>query len=56
MDQEVLNLSGGELQRVAITLCLGQVSVVVVCGGEWGGLVLREGAVMLFECSIAAGA
>ena len=28
-----------------------------VCGGggEWGGLVLREGAVMLFECSIAAG-
>lgn len=28
MDQEVLNLSGGELQRVAITLCLGQVSVV----------------------------
>jgi ATP-binding cassette subfamily E protein 1 len=23
-DQEVLNLSGGELQRVAITLCLGQ--------------------------------
>ena len=26
MDQEVLNLSGGELQRVAITLCLGQVS------------------------------
>ena len=51
MDQEVLNLSGGELQRVAITLCLGQVSVVV-----WGGgLVLREGAVMLFEYSIAAG-
>ena len=26
MDQEVLNLSGGELQRVAITLCLGQVT------------------------------
>ncbi len=26
MDQEVLNLSGGELQRVALTLCLGQVS------------------------------
>ena len=25
-DQEVLNLSGGELQRVALTLCLGQVS------------------------------
>ncbi len=24
-DQEVLNLSGGELQRVALTLCLGQV-------------------------------
>jgi ATP-binding cassette subfamily E protein 1 len=24
MDQEVKNLSGGELQRVAITLCLGQ--------------------------------
>eukprot|EP00698_Gefionella_okellyi_P004272 TRINITY_DN13961_c0_g1_i1.p1 TRINITY_DN13961_c0_g1~~TRINITY_DN13961_c0_g1_i1.p1 ORF type:complete len:604 (-),score=165.39 TRINITY_DN13961_c0_g1_i1:66-1877(-) len=24
IDQEVLNLSGGELQRVAITLCLGQ--------------------------------
>lgn len=27
MDQEVLNLSGGELQRVALTICLGQVSV-----------------------------
>ena len=26
IDQEVLNLSGGELQRVALTLCLGQVS------------------------------
>lgn len=26
MDQEVLNLSGGELQRVALTLALGQVS------------------------------
>ena len=24
-DQEVLNLSGGELQRVALTLCLGKV-------------------------------
>lgn len=24
-DQEVLNLSGGELQRVALTICLGQV-------------------------------
>lgn len=24
MDQEVQNLSGGELQRVALTLCLGQ--------------------------------
>ncbi len=27
IDQEVLNLSGGELQRVALTLCLGQVSL-----------------------------
>lgn len=26
MDQEVMNLSGGELQRVALCLCLGQVS------------------------------
>lgn len=26
MDQEVVNLSGGELQRVALTLCLGKVS------------------------------
>lgn len=25
MDQEVLNLSGGELQRVALTIALGQV-------------------------------
>ena len=25
LDQEVVNLSGGELQRVAITLCLGKV-------------------------------
>lgn len=24
MDQEVINLSGGELQRVAITICLGK--------------------------------
>lgn len=24
-DQEVLHLSGGELQRVALTICLGQV-------------------------------
>ena len=29
MDQEVLNLSGGELQRVALTIALGQVSVYV---------------------------
>ena len=28
-DQEVLNLSGGELQRVALTLCLGQVRNVL---------------------------
>lgn len=27
MDQEVVNLSGGELQRVALTLCLGKVCV-----------------------------
>ena len=26
-DQEVQNLSGGELQRVALTLCLGKVSI-----------------------------
>lgn len=32
MDQEVLNLSGGELQRVALTLCLGQVRL---CGVKW---------------------
>jgi len=25
MDQEVLNLSGGELQRVALCVCLGKV-------------------------------
>ena len=25
MDQEVVNLSGGELQRVALCLCLGKV-------------------------------
>ena len=25
-DQEVQNLSGGELQRVALTLCLGKVN------------------------------
>lgn len=28
MDQEVVNLSGGELQRVALTLCLGKVSIL----------------------------
>lgn len=26
MDQEVVNLSGGELQRVALALCLGKVN------------------------------
>lgn len=34
MDQEVLNLSGGELQRVALTLCLGQVSLRCGCVEE----------------------
>ena len=34
-DQEVLNLSGGELQRVAITICLGQVRI----GGGVEGVV-----------------
>ena len=29
-DQEVLNLSGGELQRVALTLCLGQVIGLII--------------------------
>ncbi|CAI5533681.1 unnamed protein product [Closterium sp. Naga37s-1] len=33
LDQEVVNLSGGELQRVAITLCLGK-EVVNLSGGE----------------------
>lgn len=28
MDQEVKNLSGGELQRVALVLCLGKVSIL----------------------------
>ena len=28
-DQEVTNLSGGELQRVALTLCLGQVFYII---------------------------
>ncbi len=30
-DQEVTNLSGGELQRVALTICLGKVSGRGVC-------------------------
>ncbi|KAK9162957.1 hypothetical protein Syun_003859 [Stephania yunnanensis] len=30
MDQEVVNLSGGELQRVALCLCLGKVEAEVV--------------------------
>ncbi|CAI6002088.1 unnamed protein product [Closterium sp. NIES-65] len=40
LDQEVVNLSGGELQRVAITLCLGKIDplldqeVVNLSGGE----------------------
>ncbi|CAI5960209.1 unnamed protein product, partial [Closterium sp. NIES-65] len=40
LDQEVVNLSGGELQRVAITLCLGKIDplldqeVVKISGGE----------------------
>lgn len=28
MDQEVVNLSGGELQRVALCLCLGKVNLL----------------------------
>jgi len=32
MDQEVVNLSGGELQRVALTLCLGKVRPFTLCG------------------------
>jgi ATP-binding cassette, sub-family E, member 1 len=32
MDQEVVNLSGGELQRVALTLCLGKVSKKIIIG------------------------
>ena len=28
-DQEVQNLSGGELQRVALTLCLGKVRIIL---------------------------
>ena len=31
LDQEVLNLSGGELQRVAITMALGQVRICCCC-------------------------
>ena len=33
LDQEVVNLSGGELQRVALCLCLGKVffSFCVIC-------------------------
>ncbi|KAK9168640.1 hypothetical protein Syun_000780 [Stephania yunnanensis] len=30
MDQEVVNLSGGELQRVALCLCLGKVLKVML--------------------------
>lgn len=30
-DQEVTHLSGGELQRVALALCLGQVQLPPVC-------------------------
>ena len=29
MDQEVVNLSGGELQRVALCLCLGKVGISI---------------------------
>lgn len=31
MDQEVVNLSGGELQRVALCLCLGKVIIFFLC-------------------------
>ena len=31
MDQEVVNLSGGELQRVALCLCLGKVKCCYLC-------------------------
>ena len=34
-DQEVTHLSGGELQRVALTICLGQVrSLSSLCSGD----------------------
>ena len=44
MDQEVLNLSGGELQRVALTLCLGQVRLMSLFRGVSfpGSRPLRE--------------
>ncbi|CAI5970573.1 unnamed protein product, partial [Closterium sp. NIES-65] len=42
LDQEVVNLSGGELQRVAITLCLGKVRKEWV---GWSTLSWRPGGV-----------
>jgi len=38
MDQEVVNLSGGELQRVALTLCLGKVRPFTL----WGSVSLLK--------------
>ncbi|GFS32009.1 RNAse l inhibitor protein 2 [Actinidia rufa] len=45
MDQEVLNLSGGELQRVALCLCLGKNG----CSGVLGGAMvyMGDGAAMV---------
>lgn len=34
MDQEVVNLSGGELQRVALCLCLGKVDILSFIYGK----------------------
>lgn len=42
MDQEVVNLSGGELQRVALTLCLGKVIFSAFCSYLHFGYTLYD--------------
>lgn len=40
MDQEVVNLSGGELQRVALCLCLGKVDILSFILGKMPSVCL----------------
>lgn len=57
MDQEVQNLSGGELQRVALTMCLGQVRAGLLAsssGSAWVYWDVLVGCVMGRRCRMCS--